>query len=99
MLRADRVLCHHPMLYHSRIPTRAICARSYATVSVQPPLRGLNSAVREKAENLSRGWKGTSSSGENTKNFIGGEFVQSRATQWIDVVDPVRSIYPPLIPT
>jgi malonate-semialdehyde dehydrogenase (acetylating) / methylmalonate-semialdehyde dehydrogenase len=81
------------MLYHSRIPTRAICVRSYATVSVQPPLRGLNSAVREKAEKLSRDWKGTSSSGENTKNFIGGEFVQSRATQWIDVVDPVRRIY------
>jgi len=76
------------MLYHSRIPTRAICVRSYATVSVQPPLRGLNSAVREKAEKLSRGWKGTSASGENTKNFIGGEFVQSRATQWTDVVDP-----------
>ena len=74
----------------SRIPTRAICVRSYATVSVQPPLRGLNSAVREKAEKLSRDWKGTSASGENTKNFIGGEFVQSRATQWFDVVDPVR---------
>jgi malonate-semialdehyde dehydrogenase (acetylating) / methylmalonate-semialdehyde dehydrogenase len=86
MLRAD------PMLY-SRVPTRAICVRPYATVSVQPPLRGLNSAVREKAEKLSRDWKGTSSSGENTKNFIGGEFVQSRATQWIDVVDPVRRIY------
>jgi hypothetical protein len=94
MLRADR--CVTAMLYYSRIPTRAICVRSYATVSVQPPLRGLNSAVREKAEKLSRDWKGTSSSGENTKNFIGGEFVQSRATQWIDVVDPVRRIYMPL---
>jgi malonate-semialdehyde dehydrogenase (acetylating)/methylmalonate-semialdehyde dehydrogenase len=67
--------------------TRAVSVRSYATVQ---PLRGLNSAVREKAEKLSRDWKGTNSSGENTKNFIGGEFVQSRANQWIDVVDPVR---------
>jgi malonate-semialdehyde dehydrogenase (acetylating)/methylmalonate-semialdehyde dehydrogenase len=75
---------------YSRIPTRAICVRSYATVPVQPPLRGLNSAVREKAEKLSRDWKGSSSAGENTKNFIGGEFVQSKANQWIDVVDPVR---------
>lgn len=90
MLRADR--CVTAMLY-SRVPTRAICVRSYATVPVQPPLRGLNSAVREKAEKLSRDWKGTSSSGEYTKNFIAGEFVQSRATQWIDVVDPVRRIY------
>ncbi len=94
-LRADQcVITVTAMLYCSlRIPTRAICVRSYATVSAQPPLRGLNSAVREKAEKLSRDWKGTSSSGENTKNFIGGEFVQSTATQWIDVVDPVRRIY------
>jgi malonate-semialdehyde dehydrogenase (acetylating) / methylmalonate-semialdehyde dehydrogenase len=80
-------------MFHSRIPTRAVCVRSYATVPVQPPLRGLNSVVREKAEKLSRDWKGTNSSGENTKNFIGGEFVQSRSTQWIDVVDPVRRVY------
>lgn len=80
-----------------RFPTRAICVRSYATVSVQPPLRGLNSAVREKAEKLSRDWKGTSSSGENTKNFIAGEFVQSNATQWFDVVDPVRPMYHSLL--
>jgi malonate-semialdehyde dehydrogenase (acetylating) / methylmalonate-semialdehyde dehydrogenase len=77
-------------MFPSRIPTRAICVRSYATVPVLPPLRGLNSAVREIAEKLSRNWKGTSASGENTKNFIGGEFVHSRATEWIDVVDPVR---------
>jgi hypothetical protein len=88
MLRAVRV-----NMFHSRIPARAICVRSYATVPVQPPLRGLNSAVREKAEKLSRDWKGTNSSGENTKNFIGGEFVQSRSTQWIDLVDPVRRVY------
>ena len=77
-------------MFSSRITTSAICKRSYTTVSVQPPLRGLNSVVREKAEKLSREWKGTNASGENTKNFIGGEFVQSKATQWIDVVDPVR---------
>lgn len=77
-------------MFPPRIPPSAICKRSYATVSVQPPLRGLNSIVRDKAEKLSRDWKGTSASGENTKNFIGGEFVQSKATQWIEVVDPVR---------
>ena len=78
-------------MFSSRIPTSALYKRSYATVSVQPPLRGLNSIVREKAEKLSRDWKGTSASGENTKNFIGGEFVQSKTTQWIEVVDPVRN--------
>ncbi|KAI0307697.1 methylmalonate-semialdehyde dehydrogenase [Multifurca ochricompacta] len=75
-------------MFYSRIPTRPIYARSYATASVHPPLRGLNSAVRERAEKLSRDWKGTSATGENTKNFIGGQFVQSKAIQWIDVVDP-----------
>lgn len=29
--------------------------------------------------------------GENTKNFIAGEFVESKATKWIDVLDPVRA--------
>ena len=90
MVRAVRVRV--TTMLSSRIPTRAISVRTYATVPVQPPLRGLNSAVREKAEKLSRDWKGTSCSGENTKNFIGGEFVQSRTTQWIDVVDPVRRV-------
>ncbi|KAI9513043.1 methylmalonate-semialdehyde dehydrogenase [Russula earlei] len=75
-------------MFHSRIPTRTICARTYTTALVQPPLLGLNSSVRGKAEKLSRDWKGTSASGENTKNFIGGEFVQSKATKWFDVVDP-----------
>lgn len=84
-------------MFSSRITTSAICKRSYTTVSVQPPLRGLNSVVREKAEKLSREWKGTNASGENTKNFIGGEFVQSKATQWIDVVDPVRWLWTLLV--
>ncbi len=83
------------MLHFRRIPTRALRAQPYATVPFQPPLLGLNSAVREKAEQLSRDWKGTNASGENTKNFIGGEFVQSKATQWVDVVDPVRRVIPP----
>lgn len=83
-------------MFHSRcIPTCALRTRSYATVPFRPPLLGLNSVVREKAEQLSRDWKGTNASGENTKNFIGGEFVQSKATQWVDVVDPVRRAFPP----
>ena len=80
------------MLHSRRIPTCALRARSYATVPIQPPLLGLNSVVREKAEQLSRDWKGTNASGKNTKNFIGGEFVQSKATHWSDVVDPVRCV-------
>ncbi|OBZ78885.1 Methylmalonate-semialdehyde dehydrogenase [acylating], mitochondrial [Grifola frondosa] len=58
------------------------------TVASRPPLSGLSSTARTKAEKISAGWKGTSAVGANTKNFIGGEFVESQAEKWIDVVDP-----------
>ncbi|KAF9229128.1 Methylmalonate-semialdehyde dehydrogenase [Gyrodon lividus] len=59
-----------------------ISCRTYATLS------GLNSVSRAKAEKLSTDWKGTNATGGNTKNYIGGEFVESKATVWHDVVDP-----------
>ncbi|KAF8762015.1 Methylmalonate-semialdehyde dehydrogenase [Rhizoctonia solani] len=40
------------------------------------------------AEEISRDWKGTSATGANTKLYIGGEFVESKAEKWIDVHDP-----------
>jgi malonate-semialdehyde dehydrogenase (acetylating)/methylmalonate-semialdehyde dehydrogenase len=66
----------------ARIPLRSP-SRSYATTA------GLNALARPKAENLSATWKGTSATGGNTKNFIGGTFVDSKTTQWHDVLDPV----------
>jgi malonate-semialdehyde dehydrogenase (acetylating)/methylmalonate-semialdehyde dehydrogenase len=66
-------------------------SRHYATaVGGQPkaPLSGLNDAVKARAEGLSN-WKGTSATGEKTKNYIGGQFVDSGTSQWLDVVDPV----------
>ncbi|KAL5495376.1 hypothetical protein ACEPAI_839 [Sanghuangporus weigelae] len=65
--------------------------RSYATASeirVKSPLVGLSSVAREKAEQLSANWKGTSASGDSTKNYIGGQFVDSKADSLIDVLDP-----------
>ena len=59
--------------------------RSYATLS------SLNAVARTKAEALSAHWKGTSATGGNTRNFIGGEFVDSSTTEWHHVLDPVRS--------
>lgn len=61
--------------------------RSLATAA-RPPLSALSASARAKAEQISSEWKGTSASGSNTKNFIGGEFVESKAQAWIDVVDP-----------
>ncbi|TFY78820.1 hypothetical protein EWM64_g5192 [Hericium alpestre] len=76
-------------MFTRRYPSlRVLRGRGYATTTTRPPLSGLNAVVRPKAEQLSRDWKGTSATGENTKNYIGGEFVQSKATQWLDVVDP-----------
>ncbi|KIP11418.1 hypothetical protein PHLGIDRAFT_83453 [Phlebiopsis gigantea 11061_1 CR5-6] len=65
---------------------RTLHARSYATS--RQPLSGLSQTARSRAEKLSAEWKGTSATGENTKNFIGGEFVESKTKDWIDVVDP-----------
>ncbi|KAI0778596.1 methylmalonate-semialdehyde dehydrogenase [Trametes elegans] len=63
--------------------------RSFATASgSKAPLSGLNATAKAKAEKISQEWKGTSATGENTKNFVGGQFVESKADKWIDVVDP-----------
>lgn len=59
--------------------------RGYATVS------GLNATARGKAEVLSADWKGTNYSGGTTKNYIGGEFTESKAEKWLEIHDPVCS--------
>lgn len=61
-----------------------VSRRSYATLS------GLSQTARPWADKLSAEWKGTHATGANTKNYIGGEFVESKAAVWHDVVDPVR---------
>ena len=67
---------------------------SLATASApKPPLSGLSATARSKAEKISQEWKGTSATGGNTRNFVGGEFVESKAEQWIDVVDPVCALF------
>ncbi|KAF9270041.1 methylmalonate-semialdehyde dehydrogenase [Marasmius fiardii PR-910] len=60
-------------------------SRAFSTSS---PLAALSSSARPLAEKISAEWKGTSAMGGTTKNFIGGEFVESKATEWIDIVDP-----------
>lgn len=52
---------------------------------------GLNATSRAKAEQLSADWRGTSLVGGTTKNYIGGEFVDSKTDKWIDLHDPVCS--------
>ncbi|KAH7912593.1 Aldehyde/histidinol dehydrogenase [Hygrophoropsis aurantiaca] len=60
----------------------ALRGRSYSTAV------GLSASVRSKAEKLSAEWKGTNAIGGPTKNYIGGQFIESKSTEWHDVVDP-----------
>ncbi|THH11200.1 hypothetical protein EW145_g822 [Phellinidium pouzarii] len=53
-----------------------------------PPSTIPSYCFRGRAEQLSANWKGTNASGDSTKNFIGGQFVESKADNFIDVVDP-----------
>ena len=72
---------------------RLLRTRSFATATSNPPLAALSPTARTQAEKISAEWQGTSASGGKTKNLIGGEFVESTAKEWIDVVDPVRAKY------
>jgi malonate-semialdehyde dehydrogenase (acetylating) / methylmalonate-semialdehyde dehydrogenase len=67
--------------------TRLIRSRGFATSS---PAGALSASVRPRAEQISTHWKGTSATGGTTKNFIGGQFIESKASEWFDVLDPVR---------
>ncbi|KAF8530975.1 Aldehyde/histidinol dehydrogenase [Gautieria morchelliformis] len=60
-------------------------SRSMATSATS---RGLNSFARAKAEEISSSWKGTNATGGRTKNYIGGQFVESESKVWLDVLDP-----------
>lgn len=61
-------------------------ARRFATSAIHS---GLGPTARSHAEKISTDWKGTSMTGGTTKNFIGGQFVESKTSEWIDVLDPV----------
>ncbi|KAG8897809.1 hypothetical protein FRB99_007912 [Tulasnella sp. 403] len=57
-------------------------SRRYATHSGS--LSPLAQAAAQKLSN----WKGTSTTGGTTKNFINGEFVESKTDKWLEVHDP-----------
>lgn len=62
--------------------------RSIRTFSSSSRRTALSALAHPKAEALSAEWKGTSATGKNTKLFINGEFVESEASEYIDVHDP-----------
>jgi len=54
---------------------------------------GTRLADAKAAELQLQNWKGTATDGSDTKLYIGGQFVSSKTTKWIDVQDPVRIFY------
>ncbi|EJU01902.1 methylmalonate-semialdehyde dehydrogenase [Dacryopinax primogenitus] len=60
----------------------------YYALYARPPLEGLTPQARSIAEQLTEDWKGTSHAGGKVKNYIGGEFVESKATKFHDICDP-----------
>jgi len=76
----------------SRIPhLRTLKKKSFHTSA---NLKALSALALPRAEQISAKWKGTNATGGVTKNFIGGEFVESQTSEWIDVHDPVIIDYP-----
>ncbi|KAF9455076.1 methylmalonate-semialdehyde dehydrogenase [Macrolepiota fuliginosa MF-IS2] len=74
-------LSRFPRLRHLSTSTRSFATSACANA-------GLNALARPVAEKISSEWKGTSMIGGNTKNFIGGQFVESKADKWLEVHDP-----------
>lgn len=70
-----------------RLPQLRALQRS--TFHTSAHTKALSALALPKAEQISAQWKGTNATGDSTKNFIGGEFVESKSTEWIDVHDPV----------
>ncbi|WWC72095.1 methylmalonate-semialdehyde dehydrogenase (acylating) [Kwoniella pini CBS 10737] len=78
------------------IPIHSIrLTRSYSSPSIASSSssssnikKGLSPLANEVAKEISEKWKGTSAIGGNTKNYIGGEFKESKAEKWLDVNDP-----------
>jgi hypothetical protein len=65
------------------------------SIRVARLVRALSSAPQfsplaaKAAEEVSSKWKGTTANGGKTKNYIAGEFRDSRADNWLEVRDPV----------
>ncbi|KAG8951755.1 hypothetical protein FRC03_012395 [Tulasnella sp. 419] len=68
--------------------TKLSLLKRAATRGLATPASQLKPTAQNAAQAISTNWKGTSATGGTTKNFIGGEFVESKTDRWLDVVDP-----------
>ncbi|EKC99141.1 methylmalonate-semialdehyde dehydrogenase [Trichosporon asahii var. asahii CBS 8904] len=83
------------MLRSARIaPTTVRLARGYASSASNvkaAEISALSQIARQYADEVSSKWAGTSATGGNTKNFIGGQFTDSKAKDWLEVRDPGKT--------
>ncbi|WWC91814.1 methylmalonate-semialdehyde dehydrogenase (acylating) [Kwoniella dendrophila CBS 6074] len=77
----------HPI----RLITRSYASPALASSSSSTKdssKNGLSALAAEAAKEVTDKWKGTSALGGNTKNYIGGEFRESKTDKWLNVHDP-----------
>lgn len=75
-------LSRFPRPRHISSPARPFSTSARASA-------GLSPLARPVATEISAKWKGTSMTGGTTKNFIGGQFAESKTDKWLEAVDPV----------
>lgn len=63
-------------------------AASAAAASSKSPASGLGPLATPRAQDVEAKWRGTSTSGGTTKNYVEGRFVDSATKAWVDVHDP-----------
>ncbi|WWC64491.1 methylmalonate-semialdehyde dehydrogenase (acylating) [Kwoniella dejecticola CBS 10117] len=71
-----------------RTQARSYAAPALASSASSSGQKGLSPLAAEAAKEVSEKWRGTSAVGGTTKNYIGGEFRESKAEKWLDVNDP-----------
>ncbi|KAI6008306.1 methylmalonate-semialdehyde dehydrogenase [Pisolithus orientalis] len=71
----------------SHVVSEQLVRRSFPTHSLTLAMAA-TAPSRSPAGKLSADWKGTSATGNSTRNYIGGEFVDSTSDKWHDVLDP-----------
>lgn len=70
-------------------PIRSRTAGLHCSAAPRSPSSSLGRLAAAKAQDVESKWRGTSTSGGTTKNYVNGQFVDSQAHRWIDVPDPV----------
>ncbi|WWD03745.1 methylmalonate-semialdehyde dehydrogenase (acylating) [Kwoniella europaea PYCC6329] len=73
---------------HTLRLTRSYASPALASSPSSSSKSGLSPLAAAAAKKVSDKWRGTSAVGGNTKNYIGGEFKESKAEKWLDVNDP-----------